>query len=316
MLRTDAVTVRFGDRAAVDDVSLTVAAGESLVLLGPSGAGKSTLLRAMVGLQPVDSGRVFVADVDVTGRRPDQRNIGMMFQSATLFPHRTVGANVDFGLRMAGVERVERRRRVDDLLSMVGLDGAADRAVATLSGGEAQRVALARSLAPEPSVLLLDEPFTALDRRRRDELRDEVAALLRARGVAAVHVTHDHDDAYALADTVAVMTEGRVVQHGTPDDLWRRPADRWVAEFLGLDDIVTLDGRAVLVGSVRADPDGDWVGVVTERRRSRTGSAVRVRIDSSRVHGAVTVVADAGAMPELGAQLRLTAPADALHPLD
>jgi thiamine transport system ATP-binding protein len=200
MLTVDSVSVSLGGERVLDGVSLSVAAGEVVAVFGPSGSGKSTLLRAVAGLVDVASGRVMVDGVDVTAVPTHRRSVGMVFQDEQLFPHRDVAGNVSFGLEMAGVERGERDDRVAELLSAVGLDGFGDRDVSTLSGGEAKRVALARSLAPRPTVLLADEPLTGLDADLHDRLAVEVRSVLRASGTTTLWVTHDRAEAELVAD--------------------------------------------------------------------------------------------------------------------
>lgn len=200
MLTVDSVLVSLGGERVLDGVSLSVAAGEVVAVFGPSGSGKSTLLRAVAGLVDVDSGRVLVDGVDVTAVPTHRRSVGMVFQDEQLFPHRDVAGNVSFGLEMAGVERGDRDSRVAELLSAVGLDGFGDRDVSTLSGGEAKRVAVARSLAPRPTVLLADEPLTGLDADLHDRLAIEVRSVLRASGTTTLWVTHDRAEAELVAD--------------------------------------------------------------------------------------------------------------------
>lgn len=220
-----------GPIRAVDRVSLEVAPGEVLALLGASGSGKSSLLRAVAGLEPLVSGRVLWGADDVTGVPTHKRGFGMVFQDGQLFSNLTVGRNVAYGLR--GVSKAERKARVAELLELVGLGGYEDRKVTELSGGQAQRVALARSLAPEPHLLLLDEPLSALDRGLREHLAGVVSQVLRATHTTAIHVTHDQDEAFTVADRVAVLADGRLVAQAAPQELWRRPGSRQVAEFLG-----------------------------------------------------------------------------------
>ncbi|MBC7291719.1 MAG: ABC transporter ATP-binding protein [Actinotalea sp.] len=236
-------------KAAVDGLDLDVAPGEVLALLGPSGSGKSSLLRAVAGLEPVAAGSITWDGTDLAGVPVHQRGIGLMFQDGQLFPHRDVAANVAFGLQMQRVPRAELARRVAELLRLVGLAGFGDRDVASLSGGERQRVALARSLAPRPRLLLLDEPLSALDRALRERLADDVRAALRATGTTALFVTHDHDEAFAVADRIAVMDLGRLLQVDPPARLWHRPTSQRVAEFLGYEAFVPAaspTGRALL----------------------------------------------------------------------
>ncbi len=234
-VRATGITKSFdGTQPVLRGVDLDVAAGSTLALLGPSGCGKTTLLRIVAGLEVPDEGTVVVGDRTVVGPgtfvAPERRRVGLVFQDGALFPHLSVARNVGFGL-----PRAERRGspRIDDALRLVGLDGYADRSPATLSGGQQQRVALARAVAPRPGVLLLDEPFSNLDASLRVQVRSEVHALLLDLGVTAVFVTHDQDEAFVLGDRVAVMSDGAVRQVGTPEELYLRPADRWVASFVG-----------------------------------------------------------------------------------
>ncbi|MEV6436453.1 ABC transporter ATP-binding protein [Streptomyces anulatus] len=246
MLSLQSATVRFGKRTALDAVDLAVADHRIVCLLGPSGSGKSTLLRAVAGLQPMDGGRVLLAGQDQSGVPVHRRGLGLMFQDHQLFPHRDVGANVAFGLRMHGVGRAETGRRVRELLELVGLPGAERRAVAALSGGEQQRVALARALAPRPKLLMLDEPLGQLDRSLRERLVVELRTLFQELGTTVLAVTHDQGEAFALADRVVVMRDGRIAQEGSPLDVWQRPASAFVARFLGFDNVTgaTVTGRA------------------------------------------------------------------------
>ena len=247
MLRLENVTVRFGARgrarAAVDGVDLAVAERETVCVLGPSGSGKSTLLRVVAGLETPDTGRVLLDGRDQAGVPPHRRGVGLMFQDHQLFPQHDVAGNVAFGLRMHGVPRAEARRRVAELLELVGLPGAERRAVTALSGGEQQRVALARALAPRPRLLMLDEPLGALDRVLRERLVVELRRLFRRLGTTVLAVTHDQQEAFTLADRVVLMRDGRVVQTGTPLEVWRHPASEFVARFLGFGNLVTATVR-------------------------------------------------------------------------
>lgn len=205
MLEARELTVRFGERTVLDQVSLTVAEGEVVAVLGPSGVGKSTLLRVLAGLLVADSGSVWLDGTDITRLPSHRRGIGLVFQDEQLFPHLDVAANIGFGLRMQGTAKQQRNERVAELLTLVGLAGFEHRRVGNLSGGEAKRVALARALAPHPRVLLLDEPLTGLDRELHDRLTGEVAGLLRATATTALLVTHDRDEAAAIADRTIVL---------------------------------------------------------------------------------------------------------------
>ncbi|MFG2383262.1 ABC transporter ATP-binding protein [Streptomyces avermitilis] len=246
LLSLKATTVRFGGRAVLDAVDLDVAEHETVCVLGPSGSGKSTLLRAVAGLQPLDEGQVVLGGRAMNSVPPHKRGVGLMFQDHQLFPQRDVGGNVAFGLRMRGASRSEQEVRVRELLDLVGLPGAARRAVASLSGGEQQRVALARALAPRPRLLMLDEPLGQLDRSLRERLVVELRELFTELGTTVLAVTHDQGEAFALADRVVVMRDGRIAQSGTPLDVWRQPADEFVARFLGFDNVVaaTVAGEA------------------------------------------------------------------------
>jgi thiamine transport system ATP-binding protein len=280
MLRVDDVTVRFGDRVALDRVTLEVAEGEVVTVLGPSGSGKSTLLRVIAGLQRPKAGRVLLDGKDLAGVPPHRRGIGLVFQDHALFHHRDVRGNVAFGLRMRGDRAPEIEERVRELLALVGLAGFERRSIATLSGGEQQRVALARALAPQPRVLLLDEPLGSLDRRLRDRLLEELEAIFAELGVTAVYVTHDQAEAFALGDRVAIVREGRIVQAGTADDLWGSPVDEDVARFLGLANV--REGRVVRPEAVRLTPCEDGRagdGVVDSVARQGPTVRIVVRLD-------------------------------------
>ncbi|GAB1327292.1 ABC transporter ATP-binding protein [Streptomyces sennicomposti] len=266
LLRLEAATVRFGGRAVLDAVDLAVAEHEIVCVLGPSGSGKSTLLRAVAGLQPLDSGRVLLDGRDQAVVPVHRREVGLMFQDHQLFPQRDVAGNVGFGLRMHGTAKGERTARVEELLDLVGLPGAGGRAVAALSGGEQQRVALARALAPRPRLLMLDEPLGQLDRTLRERLVVELRELFGRLGTTVLAVTHDQGEAFALADRVVVMRDGEIAQSGTPLQVWQRPADAFVARFLGFENVVeaSVEGEVALTpwGKVPV-PEGSAVGART-----------------------------------------------------
>jgi thiamine transport system ATP-binding protein len=232
-LRLDGVTKRYGETPALADVSLTVGDGEFFTLVGPSGCGKTTTLRLVAGFESPSAGRVAFGDREMAGVPPEDRNVGVVFQNYALFPHMTVGENVGYGLRFTDRSSAERRERVADLLSLVDLAGAADRDPATLSGGQRQRVALARALAPDPDVLLLDEPLSALDAQLRERLRMQIREIQSDLGVTTLYVTHDQEEAMAVSDRLAVLADGRVEQVGDPRTVYREPATRFVASFLG-----------------------------------------------------------------------------------
>ncbi len=234
MLEFIGVSKSFGAVTAVKNVSLRLEPGELMAILGPSGCGKTTLLRIAGGYDTPDSGTVRIGGRDLTRAAPEARQVGMVFQNYALFPHMTAAENVEFGLRMRRVPKPERARKAAEILSLAGLEGIGERKPAALSGGQQQRVALARALVIEPSLLLLDEPLANLDRNERLRMRGELRTLQRRLGIAAILVTHDQDDALALADRIAVMNAGVVEQVSTPGELQRNPASAFVAGFLGL----------------------------------------------------------------------------------
>ena len=229
----DQVTKRYQEQPVVNDVSLEVGEGEFFVLLGPSGSGKSTLLRAIAGLTGIDHGRIALHGRDVTHVRARDRGVGLVFQNYALFRHMTVADNIEFALRVRRMRTADRRARRKELLKLVALEGMDERLPGQLSGGQQQRVAVARALAHKPQVLLLDEPFGALDLKIREELRRTIRAVQRELGITTVLVTHDQEEAFALADTIGVMNHGRLLEVGNPNDLYEAPATRFVATFLG-----------------------------------------------------------------------------------
>jgi putative spermidine/putrescine transport system ATP-binding protein len=250
-LDIDTLAKRYGDFYAVRDVSLSVADGEFLVLLGPSGCGKTTTLRMVAGFIEPTAGHVKLGGSDVTLLPPWKRNAGMVFQSYALFPHLTVAQNVAFGLEMRKLPRADIDRRVDETLALVRLGGYGGRLPRQLSGGQQQRVALARALAIRPDVLLLDEPLSNLDAKLRQEVRVEIRELQRQLGLTTVMVTHDQEEALTMADRLVVMNEGSVRQVGTQRDLYERPADRFVAGFVGRSTF--LEGAIEAPGRFRTD---------------------------------------------------------------
>ncbi|MCW4465434.1 ABC transporter ATP-binding protein [Glutamicibacter sp. MNS18] len=218
----------------LQDISLTVAPGELLAVLGPSGSGKTTLLRVIAGLHRADAGNIRLNGRDITGLRPEARRIGLVPQDGALFPHLSVAANIAYGIRGPRTRKAAAAHpRVRELLALVRLEALADRMPHQLSGGQQQRVALARALAPHPDLVLLDEPFSALDAALRQQVREEVSEVLSRSSVAAILITHDQAEALSLGDHVAILHEGRLVQSGTPHQIYTAPRDRWVAEFVG-----------------------------------------------------------------------------------
>ena len=242
----DQVTKRYQDQPVVNDVSIEVGEGEFFVLLGPSGSGKSTLLRAVAGLTGIDHGRISLHGRDVTHVRARDRGVGLVFQNYALFRHMTVADNIEFALRVRRMKAADRRARRQELLKLVALEGMDERLPGQLSGGQQQRVAVARALAHKPQVLLLDEPFGALDAKIREELRRTIRSVQRELGITTVLVTHDQEEAFALADTIGVMNHGRLLEVGQPHDLYAQPATRFVATFLGAANLLlarqTADG--------------------------------------------------------------------------
>ena len=249
------VSKRFGRMAAMADVSLEIPSGSFLTLLGPSGCGKTTTLRSVAGLVEPDTGRIEIGGQDVTRLPVHRRDLAMVFQSHALFPHMRVLDNVAFGLRMRGRDRADRHAAARRALELVRLAEFAERWPHELSGGQQQRVALARALVVDPRVLLLDEPFGALDRKLRETMQAELRELTRRLGITAIFVTHDQEEALLLSDRIAVMNAGRIEQLGTPAEIYEAPATRFVAAFMGVDNILTRDllgGRAEIGGVLHA----------------------------------------------------------------
>jgi putative spermidine/putrescine transport system ATP-binding protein len=251
---------------ALEPVTLDVARGETVVLLGPSGCGKTTLLRLIAGLEtPDEGGRILFNDIDVTRVPIERRNVGMVFQSYALFPNMDVADNIGYGLKIRGIADGERKARIAELIALTGIEGLEHRRVDQLSGGQRQRVALARAVAARPSVLLLDEPLTALDAALRERLRAELNRLLCTLGITAIYVTHDQSEAMALGDRIVVMRKGAIAQVGTPRDIYFAPANRFVAEFVGAANIIDAPchaGLLTLPGGTLKVADGAVSGAV------------------------------------------------------
>lgn len=245
-IRVGNIRKTFSGNAAVDDVSLELGKGEFVTLLGASGCGKTTLLRIIAGFVSADRGEIFCGDANITRQPPARRGMGFVFQSYALFPTKTVAQNIGFSNMIRSMPRARLQARVSELAAMVELEHLLDRYPHELSGGQQQRVALARALASEPEVLLLDEPMSALDARIRSKLRADLRALVDRLGITTLFVTHDQEEAFALSDRIAVMSQGRIEQVGTPSEIYHRPATRFVAEFVGVSNLVT--GRATQHG--------------------------------------------------------------------
>src|SRR5215472_4613896 len=241
ILELKAVTKRFGRTLTADELSLTVDQGEFFTFLGPSGSGKSTILRMVAGLETPDTGQILLDGQDVSTVPPWRRNLGMMFQQYAVFPHMTVAENVGYGLKVRGMAPAERQRRVERMLELVGLAGMGGKNATLLSGGEQQRVALARALAPEPRMLLLDEPLSALDERIRRSMQLELKDVHRRTGTTFLYVTHDQEEALTMSDRIAVFDRGRCLQCDTPERLYQRPATIFVARFFRGCNVVTVD---------------------------------------------------------------------------
>ncbi|MDR7482012.1 MAG: ABC transporter ATP-binding protein [Armatimonadota bacterium] len=287
-VRLEAVSKRFGSIVAVDRVSLEIPPGALVTLLGPSGCGKTTTLRIIAGLERPTEGRVFIGDEDVTPLPAASRNVTMVFQAYALFPHLTVQENVAYGLRVQRRPEDEIRRRVADVLALVGLPGFEPRYPGQLSGGQQQRVALARALVMQPRVLLFDEPLSNLDAKLRRRVRADIRLLQQHLGITSVYVTHDQAEALAISDVVVVMNQGRVEQIGTPAELYRRPASHFVADFIGEANLLpaVVEEGAVRVGSYRFAyrQDGVAPGPATLMVRPE---AIRVRPDGDGLPGRV-----------------------------
>ncbi|MDP6225260.1 MAG: ABC transporter ATP-binding protein [Anaerolineales bacterium] len=344
MLEIRRISKSFGETPALCAVSFSVAEGEIIAVLGPSGCGKSTLLGVIAGLLVPESGEVRWAGATLTSVPPHRRNFGLMFQDYALFPHRDVFGNVAFGLRQQRKPPAAVRARVAAILEQVGLAGFARRDVNTLSGGEQQRVALARALAPQPRLLMLDEPLGALDRALREQLLPELRRILGALGQTAIYVTHDQEEAFAIADRIIVMRTGEIQQIGTPTEIYARPASAYVARFMGLTNVlVATPERAGGRLGVRL-PAAGWQPLANGGRQPPAGHApinVLLRPTGARIsaqgelRGIVTAVSFRGALihlhlqpeqgppllfelptpeelPRVGAQIRLALPSDAV----
>lgn len=292
------LTLKYDDFIAVNNVSLNIPDGESLVLLGESGCGKTSTMRCIAGLETPYEGRIRIGDkvvLDAAGRKnvpPNRRNVGMVFQSYAIWPDRSVRANVEFGLKAKKVPKDTAKRRVEEVLDLIGLGHLADRGASELSGGQMQRVALARSVAMEPAVLLLDEPLSNLDAQLRIRLRNELRRIQLEAGLTSVYVTHDQSEAMALADKIAIMKQGSIVQMGTPTEIYDKPATSYIARFLGMGNVLEIsrgpDGAVLLEGVevTAGNPPVDW----------QPGTALCVRPEQVRLtapgavedaHGAV-----------------------------
>ena len=330
-VRFEKVSRRFGDVRAVDEVSLTVGSGEFFSMLGPSGSGKTTCLRLIAGFEQPDSGHIEIFGETAEGVPPYRRAVNTVFQDYALFPHMSVGDNVAYGLMVRGIGRAERRRQAREMLDLVKLTGLEERRPAALSGGQRQRVALARALVVRPKVLLLDEPLGALDLKLREQMQVELKALQREVGISFVYVTHDQGEALSMSDRVAVFNHGRIVQTGTPTEVYERPSIRFVADFVGGSNVIdaSFAGRLGLAsGSYSLRPEKieilAEVATATSGRRSFAGvietvlyqgAVRRIRVVDGEF-GLNAVVPSGGPDFAPGAAVRAEFPDAALHRME
>ena len=335
MLELVDVRVSYGETVAVDGVSLTVGETETVALLGPSGSGKSTLLRAIAGLEPLSTGRISLDGRDLADVPVHERRVGLMFQDYVLFPQRDVRGNVAFGLEMRTDARASIDKRVDEVLELVGLSGYGSRRTTELSGGEQQRVALARALAPTPRLLMLDEPLGALDRALRARLLDDLAALFSELSLPIIYVTHDQEEAFTVADRVAVLRDGVIAAVDSPAELWSRPPDAWTARFLGFQnvgDAEVTDGIAHTEWgdlALKSAADGDATLVLRPEALSLSvegaihGSVAARRFHGDHVRVVVTTTGGAplelevrdGSIPQVGQEVSIAVDTDRINVL-
>jgi putative spermidine/putrescine transport system ATP-binding protein len=291
-VRFQNVSRRFGSVRAVDGVSLDIEPGEFFALLGPSGSGKTTCLRLIAGFEQPDEGHIEIFGGTVEGVPPYRRNVNTVFQDYALFPHMTVGENVAYGLMIKGVTRAEREAKAKDALAMVKLAGYEDRRTVQLSGGQRQRVALARALVNGPEVLLLDEPLGALDLKLREQMQEELKTLQNSLGITFVFVTHDQGEALSMANRVAIFNEGKIVQVGTPSDVYERPTSRFVADFVGSSNVVPPDFATAHGGAA------SWTSLRPERI-DIVPESEPVPADCAGTKGVVTAVSYQGAVTRI-----------------
>jgi len=287
-VRLRAIRKTYGEVVAIEDLSLEIRSGEFFTMLGPSGSGKTTTLRVIAGFEPADSGRVDLHGVDVTNRAPYERPVNTVFQDYALFPHMSVLDNVAYGLRVKGVGKRERAAQAREALAMVRLPGVEERRPIQLSGGQRQRVALARAIVNQPRVLLLDEPLGALDLKLRQQMQLELKSIQRelSENITFIYVTHDQDEALTMSDRIAVFSDGRIEQIGTPGEIYERPVNEFVAGFVGTSNVIDRDGRRVMIRpeKIRLLADGEeapraLAGVV--REVAYLGSVTRYVVESA-----------------------------------
>ena len=314
------VTRHFGPVKAVDGVNLSIEEGAFFAMLGPSGSGKTTCLRLISGFDSPTTGTIRIMGEDVSRTPPHLRNVNTVFQDYALFPHMNVRDNVAYGLMVKGVGKALRQTRAEELLALVKLSGYGDRKPGQLSGGQRQRVALARALINEPRVLLLDEPLGALDLKLREAMQDELKALQKRLGITFVFVTHDQNEALSMADSLAVFSEGKIAQIGTPADIYDRPATRFVADFVGSSNILPPDLTRALGGpaawaslrpeATRLAATGPVMGTVTALRYLGTGTRVVIQMQCTEI---AAMVAAGQAVPDPGSTTAIVFAPEALH---
>ena len=321
MLALESISKHYEGQPLLRNVSFNVGAGETICLLGASGSGKSTLLRIIAGLEPPDAGRALWDGADLAPIPPHARDFGLVFQDYALFPHLTVFENAAFGLRMRNIPTAEIRTRVSESLTLVNLSGFEARRVTDLSGGEQQRVALARALAPRPRLLMFDEPLGALDRSLKEELLDELRAILHRTQIPAIYVTHDQEEAFAIADRILLLHEGVIVREGSPAQVWNDPQSAWVARFMGVGNVV--EGQCQVSGvrcQVKTDigifgvecghlhTEGEMVALLL--KPSASGEKVNARVEDVvfnreqfkvRLRGGLIILMDEA--PEIGSEI-------------
>ena len=317
------VSRHFGTVKAVDGVDLTIAEGSFFAMLGPSGSGKTTCLRLISGFEKPTSGQIRIFGQDVSDVPPNRRNVNTVFQDYALFPHMSVRDNVAYGLMVKGVDRKTRLDRAEEMLSLVKLPGYGDRKPGQWSGGQRQRVALARALVNEPRVLLLDEPLGALDLKLREAMQDELKALQKRLGITFVFVTHDQHEALSMADSLAVFSDGKIAQIGTPEEVYARPQSRFVADFVGSSNVLPPELTQALGGparwsslrpeQVRIADQGQGRGIVTSIRYLGAGSRVALRIGETEV---AALVPAGQTVPEQGAEVAIAFDPAALHVME
>ncbi|WP_395488883.1 ABC transporter ATP-binding protein [Cedecea davisae] len=316
-LNITSLQISYGDKVVLKNIDLAVNKGEMIALLGPSGCGKTTLLNALCGFIPVEKGEINVAGRDITQSSPEQRNITMVFQSYALWPHLTVAQNIGYGLKLRKWPREDIKKRVEELLQIVNLDGLDGAKITELSGGQRQRVALARALAIEPDVLVLDEPLSNLDAKVRLSVRHEIKQLQKRLGFTSVIVTHDQQEALVMADRIVVLNNGQVEQIGTPEEIYQRPATPFVADFMGADNIISADGQLIYFRSSDVflsalndqKPDGGltFEGIVEQHAFIGHNYRYGVRC------GEKLLLADSVGNYSINSEVRLSVPVSALH---